>query len=108
MVKVQLEDAVYLLLIYLFFFCQCQPLLLVKLSHITKKCALYFWFRAVGKVVLKFLSKAAVHRYKNSHGRCSIKKLFLKISQYSQKNTSKHVLKSDSNAGVSLEILRNL
>ena len=107
MVKVQLEDAVYLLLI-LFYFFQCQPLLLVKVSHITKKCAIYFWFRAVGKVVLKFLSKAAVHRYKNSHGRCSIKKLFLKISQYSQKNTSKHVLKSDSNAGVSLEILRNL
>ena len=44
---------------------------------------------------------------KSSHRRCSIKKAFLKISQYSEKNacvgvSSSGLLKRDSNTGVLL------
>ena len=56
------------------------------------------------------------------NGRCSIKKLFLKFSQYSRENTCvgvsfliktqafmpANLLKRDSNAGVFLKILQNV
>ena len=47
--------------------------------------------------------------YRSSHRMCSIKKLLLKISQYSQENTWRPatLLKRDSNTGAFLWILRN-
>ena len=47
-------------------------------------------------------------QYRISHWRCSTKKLFLKILQYSHENKSAFLLKRDSNTGVFQWILQNL
>ena len=86
------------------------------IEHISIAPLRPIWRQSVRKKVNKYLCRISSF-YRSSHRRCSAKKVFLKILQYSQENTcvgvslrtfkSAILSKRDSNADIFLWILRN-
>ena len=81
----------------------CSSVSIVNFEHVIAGCVGKHWRNGSS------VSNGSIGIHRRSYRRCSGEKVFLKILQYSQRNTcvGVHLLKTDSNTDVLLRILWN-